>query len=506
MFQMTIHCSNCGFVQSESGDLPDSHPSSLPALPHHLLTTNDTPSDAEAAEIRDALDVMHTRVSKLDASIATIEDILSKLRTMRKHTLDHIHRSNITVSVVRRLPADVLGEIFSYTVSDAPRRRTIDGSPWILGRVCSRWRAISISLPKLWSNINSSVPLPILTAHLERSSACGLTIRAIYSDTETFAPIINCSSRWETVDLQMGVNMLPILERVHGNVPMLRQLKYGDSTGVGSCRAFEIAPKLTCVSTTGKPSLRLPWAQITRLRQRVPNIGDVQQLRAARNLVELSLTNTVSMTLLLANLRRGSQDTCISELPCLRVLFIEDGKFLDFLSLPALEDIHILLHAGSLPFLIDRSSCRLRKFTTERCNYLDLLSIFNRSPTLLELRLGLVPILEVDVILSHLAIPSNAMNDVHPLCPDLRAITFCNISDDDRCSRVVNMMESRLRNGACASPSLSIFDLHASTPNVTCLPTRSARETAWSRNRCRMAISQVFETPTGQLGKGLLLR
>ncbi|KAJ7146520.1 hypothetical protein C8R44DRAFT_757670 [Mycena epipterygia] len=460
-------CSNCGFVQSESGNLDSNH-NPLPALPHHLLTTNDAPSDVEAAEIRDALDVVHTRVSKLEASIATLEDILRKLRTMRKHALDHIHRSNIIVSVVRRLPADVLNEIFSYTVADAPRRRTIDRSPWILGRVCSRWRAISISLPKLWSNINSSVPLPILTTHLERSSACGLTIRAIYSDTEALGPIIDCSSRWETVDLQMGVNMLPILERVHGNVPMLRQLKYGDSTGVGSCRAFEIAPKLTCVSMTGKPSLYLPWTQITRLRQRVPSIGDLHQLASARNLVELSLTNTVPMMLSLANLDRplGSQDAWISELPSLRVLFIEDGEFLDFLALPALEDIHILLNAASLPFLIDRSSCRLRKFTTKGCNYLDLLSILNRTSTLVELRLGLIPTFEVDVILSHLTIPSNPTNDVRPLCPDLRAISVCNISDDDRCSRVVSMMESRLRNGACARPSLSILNLHSSTPNV----------------------------------------
>ncbi|KAJ6541554.1 hypothetical protein B0H19DRAFT_864171, partial [Mycena capillaripes] len=98
----------------------------------------------------DTLNTLRSRILDLDASIAVADDILAKLRSRRKHALEDIHRGKAILSIIRRLPADVLGEIFSYTVPDAPRRRAIDRSPWMLGRVCSRWRAISISLSTLW--------------------------------------------------------------------------------------------------------------------------------------------------------------------------------------------------------------------------------------------------------------------------------------------------------------------------------------------------------------------
>ncbi|KAJ7847551.1 hypothetical protein B0H13DRAFT_1646086, partial [Mycena leptocephala] len=99
-----------------------------------------------------------TRISNLDASIALVEGLLAKFRSRRKNAVEHIHRGRAIFSIIRCLPADVLGEIFSYTVPHTPRRRATERSPWILGRVCSRWRAISLSLATLWSNIDSSFP------------------------------------------------------------------------------------------------------------------------------------------------------------------------------------------------------------------------------------------------------------------------------------------------------------------------------------------------------------
>ncbi|KAJ7439945.1 hypothetical protein FB451DRAFT_142534 [Mycena latifolia] len=452
---LELQCLNCGgFLQAVSSDNTYLN---IPTLPHHLLTTNYPPSDAESVALHDSMDAARTCISNIDASMVKLEGMLEKLRKQRKHAFELIRRGSGILSVIRQLPGDVLGEIFSHTIGDVPRRGILRRSPWVLGRVCRRWRATSLALPTLWSNIDSGLPMPILQAHLERSGACGLTIRLIYSDSDMKAmgSIIDCSSRWESADIQMGTNILPILERIRSKVPMLRHLKYGDSTDVESCTAFQIAPKLSSVviTGTGKPPLHLPWAQITHLRQRIPNVDGLSQLATARNVVELTLTNLVSLTLSLA-LARGLLEAPILELPCLRTLFVDDGEFLNFLVLPALEDIYLSHRTWTLVSLIERSACLLRRFTTEeQCGFPDLFPILHHTPALLDLRL--MP-LESDFLLSRLTI---APPEPRLLCPNLRSISLCNITSQNQCASVVEMVESRRASAECANPSLSILNL-----------------------------------------------
>ncbi|KAJ7671151.1 hypothetical protein B0H17DRAFT_1141592 [Mycena rosella] len=440
-------CSHCGFLQFESA-YPD-----FPALPHHLLTNNDPPSDAEAIEIRDIMDAAHTRISNLDASMAMLKDILEQLRTTRKAAVEHL-RQRSYIRYIRCLPDDVLGEIFSHAARDKQRSQPI---PWILGHVCRRWRALSVSHPALWLNIESGLPSRIRTAHLERSKPHGLTVHLKYYNIEAVSHLVDCSSRWDTVNLDMGIDILPILDRAHGRVPMLRELTYTAYPNVAPCRAFEIAPKLTSVAITGIPPLHLPWPQITRLRQEA-NIHNLHQLAAACNLVELSLVSSPF------SVPRDAPRSPDIELPCLRVLYVVYGEFLDFLVLPGLEDICISGGTKFLPPLIDRSSCCLRRFTSE--DYAvgsNIIPILDRSPRLLELRLGQFP--EVAYMTTHLTIPANSDANFRPPCPELRSISLCNIIKDHECSSVVEMVESRTEDPMCSALAISVF--HVDRSNIS---------------------------------------
>ncbi|KAJ7214179.1 hypothetical protein B0H12DRAFT_960109, partial [Mycena haematopus] len=101
-------------------------------------------------------------VSDLEASISTLETALADLRRRRKGAFGHMQRGFSILSVIRRLPSDVLAEIFSHTLSHIPpyesNRRLLNDSPWVLGRVARVWRTTSISMSSLWRNINSNVP------------------------------------------------------------------------------------------------------------------------------------------------------------------------------------------------------------------------------------------------------------------------------------------------------------------------------------------------------------
>ncbi|KAJ6601014.1 hypothetical protein DFH09DRAFT_1270882 [Mycena vulgaris] len=472
-------CSNCGF---SPGSIQVAYPD-LPALPQHLLTTNNPLSDAEAAGIRDIIDDAHSRISNLDASMAMLEGILEKLRRTRTDSIEHLRRSSSLISI-RCLPDDVLGEIFSHTVPDTqPGQSILDRSPWVLGRVCSRWRAVGFSLSSLWSIVDCSLPPAIVRAHLERSKARGLTIQLnrFDADTEAIASVVECSSRWETVDLEgLHVHASPLLARIHGKLPMLRELKYQHSLGVGSSRgpgAFQIAPKLSSVTVTGRASLQLPWSQITRLRQSIPKIDGLNHLASIRNLVELSLTGQIPTSLSSAR-SRGPPEASIAEFPCLRVLFIDDGEFLDFLVLPMLEDIWISRRATSLASLIDRSSCRLRKFSIlEHFPSQGVLSILDRTPTLLEMRLLISD--DVDSLIAHLTIPHDTDNHFRPPCPDLRSISLCNVDLRPDYDLLGEMIESRIDRTICANLSLSILDYasHLSAHKLAGLERLRARGT-----------------------------
>ncbi|KAJ6571189.1 hypothetical protein B0H19DRAFT_908737, partial [Mycena capillaripes] len=114
------------------------------------LESNDPPTYLETSLLDKAIEDSRARISQLDNAIAALQANVEKHRRLRQATADQIRRGVTILSVVRRIPTDVLTEIFNWTVPDEARRHATNRCPWVLGRVCSRWRAISISLPELW--------------------------------------------------------------------------------------------------------------------------------------------------------------------------------------------------------------------------------------------------------------------------------------------------------------------------------------------------------------------
>ncbi|KAF8211010.1 hypothetical protein K438DRAFT_1534115, partial [Mycena galopus ATCC 62051] len=105
-------------------------------------------------------------VLEADARLASLDDEISKIRKKLKQLEDERAsvfssrtQSNTILSPLRRMPSELLGKIFLETLSsvtnDSLRGRRFDmaRSPWQLTRVSSRWRAVSLSIPSLWSRI-----------------------------------------------------------------------------------------------------------------------------------------------------------------------------------------------------------------------------------------------------------------------------------------------------------------------------------------------------------------
>ncbi|KAJ7196774.1 hypothetical protein GGX14DRAFT_375738, partial [Mycena pura] len=120
----------------------------LPQSPYpDLLRSNSAPTIFEIDEINKLTKSAEAEISDIDDEIARVQCALNRLQSQRTKLRDFVKSHHGVVSIVRRLPSEILGEIFSH-YSDASAH-----SPARLAAVCDRWRAITLASPMLWRHI-----------------------------------------------------------------------------------------------------------------------------------------------------------------------------------------------------------------------------------------------------------------------------------------------------------------------------------------------------------------
>ncbi|KAJ6560350.1 hypothetical protein B0H19DRAFT_863567, partial [Mycena capillaripes] len=126
----------------------------------HLLKTNYVPLEEEILSTREIIANEENRLRVLDENIAHVQRVLATLSRHRDECKEKIRRHSAVVSPLRCLPPEILGKIFLLTVppedemerllEDKSIKSRLSLSPWVLTRICSRWRNISVSFPMLW--------------------------------------------------------------------------------------------------------------------------------------------------------------------------------------------------------------------------------------------------------------------------------------------------------------------------------------------------------------------
>ncbi len=86
------------------------------------------------------------------ASRTLIDEIEADLRRLGVHRVELEHalvaiRSSL--APIRKMPRDVLIEIFTRVVEGRAQRR----APWFLLRICHQWRTVVLSAPLFWTVI-----------------------------------------------------------------------------------------------------------------------------------------------------------------------------------------------------------------------------------------------------------------------------------------------------------------------------------------------------------------
>ncbi|KAF8152870.1 hypothetical protein K438DRAFT_375094 [Mycena galopus ATCC 62051] len=185
---------------------------------------------------------------------------------------------------MRRIPDDILREIFVTCLPTAPNLIDPAEAPILLGCICRHWRAVAHTTPILWSSIHISA-LPRVSAEhgaeilsrvlerwLQRAATCPLTVSVTdnglhdsHPDTNLISLLINCSQRLQHLALVGDTGaLLPFLRLPPESLPLLQSIRLharGDSPFTEYPDAMNVLhiPGLTAIALKVKTNpLSLP--------------------------------------------------------------------------------------------------------------------------------------------------------------------------------------------------------------------------------------------------------
>ncbi|KAF7345515.1 F-box domain-containing protein [Mycena venus] len=357
-----------------------------------LLTTN----------VGSELTLIHTDILDVDAHLACVENKISKLQERvnqleeERVSLSSFRTRNIAIlSPLRRVPPEVLGEIFWWTLPSITNeldwgKFDISQCPWVLTQISSRWRTISISTPSLWSRLvidydpderpmtrdpSSAYPLSLAMAQIQRARKLKIHFYGCEKvdsrpQIQLFQLLSQHSSRWEELSLGLTSWIVPLLAHFRDRrFSSLKKLwitwSSPESQTPVSLDYFQTASSLVDVgvSDTCRTALiGLPVDHLTRYQLEGTWEEHKRILKLAHNLVEARIETDLD-----ENPYSGSVD-----LLRLRHLYVSDPHLLYHLNAPVLEGLAFWVARNDraeddilqpLKSFLDRSTCPLRRLS-----------------------------------------------------------------------------------------------------------------------------------------------
>ncbi|KZP27623.1 hypothetical protein FIBSPDRAFT_1040140 [Athelia psychrophila] len=319
---------------------------------------------------------------------------------------EYISHHQALISPLRQFPPEVLSEIFLHLTPSYNSDVESDDLPMFLGGICSYWRQVALSTPRLWSTIDVNIKkgteqprcelIKLLTA---RSGACPLDVRYLHDGEWTqdaqccLQEILRSSSRWHTVSLGLPSIAYGLLSTIKHNLPELRSIiveptTMDDGVALPLCDAFAAAPRLSEMTTLSTDMIfTAPWAALERYKVGWVEDGRYMQwLGQCTRLVEVDIY-----------FRNGAfpDVTVPAHLPCLEILSLSGAPLglLNSLTTPVLERIEFIgydhmdtrVHPSDLASLVARSNCQISELVfkgTLDISDVDLLTCIGILPAL----------------------------------------------------------------------------------------------------------------------------
>ncbi|KAF9032139.1 hypothetical protein BDZ89DRAFT_1063515, partial [Hymenopellis radicata] len=243
-------------------------------------------SQSDVSVIESMLSAPTTEISDLATEILRVEALLATLKKHHTYLDKHIQRSDAYVkpSPIRQFPTEILSLIFAAacTSFEPADYKT----PLNISLVCSKWRAITLSTPTLWSHVYVGSSLhgrDIFEYYLRQCGKLPISIKIdlpLLSPPECNDPftyevlhyhlfmsyLSHTSEQWRVLELYVGCKDFDILTR-YSRFPILEALTLGlkgnlDSVALPAALSYH-APVLSSLvlldSSETIDSGRLVW-------------------------------------------------------------------------------------------------------------------------------------------------------------------------------------------------------------------------------------------------------
>ncbi|KAJ6492614.1 hypothetical protein DFH09DRAFT_1452512 [Mycena vulgaris] len=278
-------------------------PSLLPQLTQTVqlqkrLRTNDYPSQSEAIHCAALVSASAGELERYDAEILRLRTSLDQIELDRAAVEDYTRLCRYILSPIRRLPAEILVQIFALCSTDPGGPLVLSTSVaeeigraakaelMQLSQVCPRWHQLIMGSPVLWSDIaltlcwwsslKASQMMDLLRRFLDRGINSPLEVRAHCARPICYHPgplelLAQHSQQWKEASFAMNFSCLEVISAVRGNLPLLQRLDiYGGNPHMASdvTTFFDVAPRLTEVDFRGPAAAlsHLPLEQLRSLR------------------------------------------------------------------------------------------------------------------------------------------------------------------------------------------------------------------------------------------------
>ncbi|KAG7085376.1 hypothetical protein E1B28_002939 [Marasmius oreades] len=197
---------------------------SFPGVDFNHLRANITPSSTEKSHEIEVLEKEWDQLGLYDKELECLDEIARKLKKERNLLAVRISKRKSWLAAIRRLPVEILADIFSRVCSTQAKTLSIFqlpeepddahyviSPPLTLSHVSYYWRRVAISCPHLWSSIQVDVTQPfssfdgILSTYLTNSASQPLDI-TIFDTGESHFAVLDYREE------KLGVNGVAILD------------------------------------------------------------------------------------------------------------------------------------------------------------------------------------------------------------------------------------------------------------------------------------------------------
>jgi len=216
----------CWKCEAPPTALADELPMDTPPIDFsQLLASNDSPLFSHIPSIRQTVTFSRLRVDALDAQIDALRATMEQLIEERDETAERVEQYTAILSPVRRVPAELICEIFSWT-SPRPRKigeNSVAQPPWHLGHICRSWRDTALGNTLLWNSISilhssrhphqNTFPLSMIETQLFRSANTPLVLdfdwdQMVSGDSLLLALLVLHCERWSSMRVNPHIGTL----------------------------------------------------------------------------------------------------------------------------------------------------------------------------------------------------------------------------------------------------------------------------------------------------------